>query len=83
MMKISNNKQLKYLNITIDNEVISTYTICKIIKEIRDEFGLEASVEFIDDYLDIVNFRNPELKDVVCLLIKEIDLIDLMKSLKK
>ena len=44
---------------------ISIYTVLSILLRMKDQLGLEAMLEYVQNYLKIINDHNPELKPAV------------------
>lgn len=44
---------------------VSSYTTLAILQDMRQKLGLEAMVEYMDKYLDIIGTHNPKIKSAV------------------
>ncbi len=50
---------------TAPNNSIAIYTVLSILLKMKEHLGLEAMLEYVRNYLKIINDHNPELKPAV------------------
>ena len=50
---------------TQDN-TIAVYTVIAILRQMKNELGLEAMMEYMAEYLRVIEDNNPRLKRSVC-----------------
>ena len=63
-----------------ENSTIAIYTILSILIKMQDELGLEAMLEYIDEYLRTIEKDNPRIKYAVS---RALQLISLEKIYKE
>jgi hypothetical protein len=52
-------------NLLVNKQSVAVYSVIAILRNMRNELGLEAMSEFIDLYVAAVDRINPELKDLL------------------
>ena len=52
-------------NIIVTKQSVAVYSVIAILKNMRNELGLEAMSEFLDMYVTAVERKNPELKNIL------------------
>lgn len=59
-------KAPKFHNIlTTPENSIAIYTVLSILRKMKNELSLEAMIEYIDQYLLVVERHNPKVKQAV------------------
>ena len=66
-------------NFLSNSNIIAIYTILSILLKMRDQLGLEAMLEYVQNYLRILETHNPRFKMAVS---KAITLINVEKVYK-
>jgi hypothetical protein len=52
-------------NLLVNKQSIAVYSVIAILRNMRNELGLEAMSEFVDLYVTAVERINPELKNIL------------------
>ena len=52
-------------NLHENKQSVAVYTVIAVLKNMRNELGLEAMSEFIDLYVSAVEKTDPELKNIL------------------
>ncbi|MBP9854366.1 MAG: hypothetical protein KBD53_05825 [Candidatus Omnitrophica bacterium] len=54
-------------------ESIAVYTVLTILIKMREQLGLEAMLEYLQEYANVIERNNPKLKDAVLRALKIIN----------
>ena len=75
-MEINENKKESPNQLFSPSNIIALYTVLSTLLKMRRELGLEAMLEYMENYLHILENNNPQMQWVVA---KALELIDVRK----
>lgn len=62
------------------NSSICVYTVFCILNCMKDKIGMKPMLDYMDEYLKIIEFRNPSIKRSVAKAIKKVDIQAIYKE---
>jgi len=66
----------------MDNS-IAVYTALRLLQRMKNQLGLEAMIEYIDIYINVVNKENENLKKVVDMSINVVDINKIYQQVRR